>query len=102
MAKIDKTFTALFITAGVFLSVGIYLGASEIFDNPLSRSSLVVFAGATFIALGVAAFYSGIKSYRHHRAVVRHIRRRHEGYERVRVKKRRLMRPESLAFPEQY
>jgi hypothetical protein len=93
MAKIGRTFTALFVAAGVFLAVGIYLGALEILDDPLSKSSLALIVGATFIALGLATLYSGIKSYRHHRAVVLHIRRHHEGYERVRVKKRRQARP---------
>jgi hypothetical protein len=94
MAKISKIFTVLFFISGVCLAVGGYLAVTEISDNPLSRSSLALIVGATFIALGVAALFSGIKSYRQHRAVVRHIRRRHEGYERVRVKKRRQARPE--------
>lgn len=94
MAKIGRTFTTSFAMAGFFLALGIYLGAVEIFDDPLGRSSLILIVGATFIALGLATFYSGIKSYRHHRAVIRHIRRRHEGYERIRVKKRRQGRPD--------
>jgi hypothetical protein len=94
MAKIERTFTTSFVIAGFLLVLGIYLEASEILDDPLSRSSLVLIVGATFIALGVAALFSSVKSYRHHLAVVRHIRRRHEGHERVRVKKRRQPRPD--------
>jgi hypothetical protein len=94
MAKIGRTFTTSFIMAGFFLALGIYLGATEIFDDPLNRSSLVLIVGATFIALGLATFYSGIASYRRHRAVIRHIKLRHEGYERVRVKKRKQVRPD--------
>jgi hypothetical protein len=90
MAKIGKKFITLFVISGVCLSVGSYLSATEISDDPLSKSSLVLIVGATFMALGLAALYSGIKSYLHHRA----IRRRHEGYERVRVKKRRQARPD--------
>jgi hypothetical protein len=94
MAKPAKTFTALFVISGVCLAFGSYLAVTEVLDNPLNRSSLALIVGATFIAAGVAALFSGIESYRHHRAVVRHIRRRHEGYERVRVKKRRQPRPD--------
>jgi hypothetical protein len=94
MAKPAKTFTALFVISGVCLAIGSYLAVTEVSDNPLSRSSAALIVGATFIALGVAALFSGVQSYRHHRAVVRHIRRRHEGYERVRVKKRRQARPD--------
>jgi hypothetical protein len=94
MAKPAKTFTALFVISGVCLAIGSYLAVSEALDNPLSRSSVALIVGATFIALGVAALFSGIKSYRHHRAVVLHIRRRQDGYKRVRVKKRREARPD--------
>jgi hypothetical protein len=81
--------------AGGCLSVGSYLAITEIADDPLGRSPLVLIVGATFIALGLAALYWGIKSYLHHRAVVLHIRRHHDGYQRVRVKKRRQARPAS-------
>jgi hypothetical protein len=94
MAKIGSAFTTSFVTAGVFLVFGSYLEALEISDDPVRGSSFILIVGATFIAAGVATLYSGIESYRHHRAVVRHIRRRHEGYERVRVKKRRQARPD--------
>ena len=94
MAKPAKTFTALFVISGVCLAIGSYLALTEVSDDPLSRSSLILIIGATFIALGFAALLSGIKSYRHHRAVVLHIRRRQDGYKRVRVKKRREARPD--------
>lgn len=93
MAKIGRIFTTQFLIAGVCLAAGSYLAATEISDDPVSRSSLVLIVGATFIGLGLAALYSGIKSYLHHRAVVLHISRHHEGYKRVRVKKRREARP---------
>ena len=93
MATIGRTFTTLFVVAGVFLAIGSSLAVTEVSDDPLSGSSLILIVGATFIALGLAALYSGIKSYRHHRAMVLHISGRHEGYERVRVKKRRQARP---------
>lgn len=95
MAKIGKTFITLFAVSGVCLAAGSYLSAIEISDDPVSKSSLFLIVGATLIGLGLTALYSGIKSYRHHRAVVLHIRRRHEGYERARVKKRRQSRPDA-------
>lgn len=85
----------MFVLSGVCLAVGSYLATIEISDDPFSKSSLFLIVGATLIALGLAALYSGIKSYRHHRAVVLHIKRRHEGYQRVRVKKRRQTRPDA-------
>ena len=75
--------------AGGCLSVGSYLAITEIADDPLGRSPLVLIVGATFIGMGLTALYSGTKSYLHHRAMVLHIRRRQDGYKRVRVKKRR-------------
>lgn len=86
MAKLGKTFTALFAISAICLAIGSYLAITEILDDPLGRSFLILIVGATFIALGLAALYSGIKSYRHHRVMVLHIKRHREGYERVRVK----------------
>ena len=93
MPKSGRKFITLFAVSGVCLAAGSYLSAMEVSDDPLSKSSLVLIVGATSIALGLAALYSGIKSYRHHRAMKLHIRRHREDYQRVRVKKRRQARP---------
>lgn len=94
MTKIGNNFTILFVISGLCLVAGGYLSAMDISNDPLNESSLVLIVSATFIGLGLAALYSGIKSYLHHRAVVLHISRHHEGYKRVRVKKRRQARPD--------
>jgi hypothetical protein len=89
MPKSGKTFTTLFIVAGMCLIAGIYLCISAATNDPIANSPMVLVGGATFIGFGLAAAYMGVQSFLHHRAVILHITRRNQERGRVRVRKRR-------------
>lgn len=87
MPKSAKTFTSLFLLAGICFFAGVYFCIIAKVSDPLANSPVSLVAGACFIGFGLAAGYMGVQAFRHHRAVVLHITRR--DHRRVRVRKRR-------------
>lgn len=96
MAKLERTFTSFFVLSVLCLAAGVYLAASSATTDPLANSPGGLIAGATLIALGLAALYMAVRSFLHHRAVVLHITRKHRAGRRVRVKKRRSVPQQEL------
>jgi hypothetical protein len=90
MPRSSKTFTTLFVVAGILFFAGVYCCLSAEISDPFANSPMMLVAGACFIGFGLAAAFMGVQSFRHHRAVVLHITRRDE--RRVRVRKRRTPR----------
>jgi F0F1-type ATP synthase membrane subunit c/vacuolar-type H+-ATPase subunit K len=101
MPKSSKTFTTLFVVAGMCLCAGVYCCIAADMSDPLGNSPILLVVGACFIGVGLTAGYLGAQSFRHYRAVIEHITRRDE--RRVRVRKRRTPRygePEDSQTPE--
>ncbi len=90
MPKSSKTFTTLFVVAGMCLCAGVYCCLAAEMSDPLANSPMMLVAGACFIGFGLAAAYMGVQSFRRYRAVILHITRHDE--RRVRVRKRRTPR----------